>query len=129
MGQQQLLLIVLAIIVVGLAIVVGISLFKANTVESNRNAITADLYNLNYLSQGYYKRPQQFGGGGNSYVGFTLPASVTSNANGTYTIFTAGTAGQIVFQGVGVETGDDGSTPVKLQITVTPTTNLVVKLN
>jgi len=48
MGQQQLLLIVLGVIVVGIAVIVGINLFTVNAVSSNRDGVTADLTNLWY---------------------------------------------------------------------------------
>ncbi|MCE1188556.1 MAG: hypothetical protein LWX56_05385 [Ignavibacteria bacterium] len=118
MGQQQLLLIVLSVIVVGIAIVVGINLFSANAVESNRNSVIADLHHIAHLAQAYYKRPTAFGGGGNSFVGFTIPATIATNAHGTFTVATAGTATQIVLQGVGVELGDDGAAGVRYQMTV-----------
>jgi hypothetical protein len=129
MGQQQLLLIVLGVIIVGIAIVIGISLFRAKAVDSNREALISDLYHLEYMANEYYKRPIPFGGGGNSFAGFTLPLTNTSNGNGTYTISVAGTATDITFQGVGTETGDDGTNPVKLQLSVTRTSNVITKLN
>jgi hypothetical protein len=122
MGQQQLLLIVLGVIVVGIAIVVGINLFQSNAVDQNRAMVIADLHHMGYLAQSYYKRPTGFGGGNNSFVGFTIPAEVVSNQNGTYSIATAGTATSVVIQGVGKEIGDDGSTPVKYQFTALSTT-------
>ena len=54
MGQQQLLLIVLGVIIVGIAVVVGINVFTASAASSNRDAITSDLTNLASLSQEYY---------------------------------------------------------------------------
>ena len=46
MGQQQLLLIVLGVIIVGIAVVVGINLFNANATNANRDAVVSDLNNL-----------------------------------------------------------------------------------
>ena len=43
------------------------------------------------------------------------------NANGTYKILTAGTSGpggKVVLQGLGTETGNDGSSPVKVVMNV-----------
>jgi hypothetical protein len=62
-------------------------------------------------------------------VGFTLPQTNTSNGNGTYSVSTAGTTTEITFQGVGTETGDDGSSPVKLQLYVSRSSNVITKLN
>jgi hypothetical protein len=121
MGQQQLLLIVLGVIIVGIAIVVGINLFQSSAIDANRNAIIKDLTTLAMKAQEYYKKPASLGGGGNSFVGFTIPTGLGTNANGTFTISTAGTATTIVFQGVGTETGNDGSTKVKATATITNT--------
>lgn len=118
MGQQQLLLIVLGVIIVGIAIVAGINLFQASAVDANRDAVIGDLQHIGHLAQAYYKRPTAFGGGGNSFVGFSIPTTIVSSANGTYTVSTAGTATQIIFQGVGTELGDNGSTGVTYRITV-----------
>ncbi|MCE1188554.1 MAG: hypothetical protein LWX56_05375 [Ignavibacteria bacterium] len=129
MGQQQLLLIVLGVIIVGIAIVVGINLFQASAVDANRNAVIADLNNLASMSQQYYKKPTSLGGGGNSFVGFAIPTGLGSNANGTYTISTAGTATQIVFQGTGTENGDNGTSGVQHRATVTATAITIAKVN
>ena len=43
MGQQQLLLIVLGIIIVGLSVIVGINVFTANAVNAKRDNVTNDL--------------------------------------------------------------------------------------
>ena len=44
MGQQQLLLIVLGVIVVGIAVVVGINLFNANAESSTQDSIVSAGY-------------------------------------------------------------------------------------
>ena len=119
MGQQQLLLIVLGVIIVGIAIVVGINLFQNSAVDSNRSAVIQDLNTLATKAQAYYKKPASQGGGGNSFVGFAIPTGFGTTANGTYTINTAGTATTIVFKGVGNEKGDDGATGVTQTATVT----------
>lgn len=103
MGQQQLLLIVLGVIIVGIAIVVGINLFTANAIEANNNAVIADLNNLAAMAISYAKKPASMGGGAGTFTGFTVPTNLASNANGTYTS-DAG-AGPVVFTGTGVEGG------------------------
>ncbi len=128
MGQQQLLLIVLGVIIVGIAIVVGINLFQASAVQSNRDAVVADLNNLASQAQMYYKKPASLGGGGNKYTGFTIPTGMSTNANGTYTIDAAADA-QITIVGEGMETGNDNSGKIKYTITVKPTVNPSVALN
>ena len=43
MGQQQLLLIILGVIVVGIAVAVGITMFSDSAISANRDAVTNDL--------------------------------------------------------------------------------------
>ena len=117
MGQQQLLLIVLGVIIVGIAIVVGINLFQSSAVDANRNAVIQDLNTLASKAQEYYKKPTSLGGGGNSFLGFVTPTGLASNANGTYTL--TATAANVVIVGTGTETGNDGSAKVKATATVT----------
>ncbi len=63
MGQQQLLLIILGVIIVGLAIAVGITMFRDNAVSTNRDAIANDLMHLAAKARHFYKRPTSMGGG------------------------------------------------------------------
>ncbi|MCS7229484.1 MAG: hypothetical protein RMJ81_07800 [Candidatus Kryptonium sp.] len=86
MGQQQLLLIVLGVIIVGIAIAVGISMFKSSAVDANRSAIAGDLANLAAKAQRYYRTPVELGGGGNSFANFALSPLDTGNANGSYRV-------------------------------------------
>ena len=57
MGQQQLLLIILGVIIVGIAIAVGLSLFSAQSVQSNSDAIINDLNNLAAQAYQFRIRP------------------------------------------------------------------------
>jgi hypothetical protein len=120
MGQQQLLLIVLGVIVVGIAVVVGINLFNANATSANRDGIISDLNNLGAMAQQYYKKPTSMGGGGNAFTSWTIPTGLDSTANGTYTATVA--AQTVTLVGLGTENGDDGSNPVKATATVTGNT-------
>ena len=90
MGQQQILLIVLSVILVGIAIAVGITMFQSQAAQSNIDAMIADLNNLGAQAYQYYIRPVSMGGGGNSYTGFhtyftNLPTGMKSNSNAVYT--------------------------------------------
>jgi hypothetical protein len=89
MGQQQLLLIVLGVIIVGIAIVVGINLFNANAEESAIDTVVSEGTNIAALAQQYYKKPVALGGGGNAFdnsgggTGFEIPDRlVTSQIGG-----------------------------------------------
>ena len=127
MGQQQLLLIVLGVIIVGIAVVVGINLFNASAIAANRDAVISDLNNLGTMAQQYYKKPSSMAGGGNTFTGWTLPASLDTTANGTYAATVS--AQSVTIVGLGTENGDDGSTKVKATATVVPTGITSVKNN
>ena len=127
MGQQQLLLIVLGVIVVGIAVVVGINLFNANATAANRDGVISDLNNLSAMGQQYYKKPTSMGGGGNAFTGWTIPTGLDSTANGTYVATPSATTISIV--GDGTEIGNDASTPVEATATVTANSISVVVNN
>ena len=46
MGQQQQILIILGVIIVGIAVAIGITIFQDNAVEQNRSSVIADLSTL-----------------------------------------------------------------------------------
>lgn len=119
MGQQQLLLIVLGIIIVGLAIFVGVSLFKANAIESKRAIITNELVNLSAMAQQYYQRPSALGGGGRKFTGWTVPSELKTTAAGHYTEQV--NQDKIIITGIGNEVVT-GSDSLEIQIEVNPTT-------
>lgn len=117
MQQQQLYLLVLVFVVVGLAVAVGIGMFSDQSVSANRDAVGHDLINFALRAHEYYRRPAQQNGGGGSFVGLTTDTDGLSkltnlpggkNGNGTYSIYSAGTATYVVLQGVGTEVAPDG---------------------
>jgi len=117
-AQQQLLLITLVVIILGLSIAVAIGLFGDNAVDANRDAISQDLLNFSARAHEFYRRPSLFNGGGGSFGALTAGAAgllrLTNlpggkNGNGVYTVSTAGTANQVTLQGVGTELAADGN--------------------
>jgi Tfp pilus assembly protein PilE len=137
MGQQQLLLIILGVIIVGIAVAVGITMFQDNAVSANRDAVTNDLVQLAAKSQQYYRKPTSLGGGGNSFATLTANAagmallvstSFSNNDNGTYTVSTAGTATTVIFTGVGKTALADGTMPT-YTCTVTAAGYTIAKTN
>ena len=121
MGQQQLLLIVLGVIIVGIAVVVGINVFTASAASSNRDAVIADLTTIGSMAQGYYRKPTALGGGNNSFTNWVVPAQLKKTANMGADVAATVVADQVTLVGTGTETGNDGSTKVKATMTVTPT--------
>ncbi|MFI5251100.1 MAG: hypothetical protein ACHQQQ_01600 [Bacteroidota bacterium] len=98
MGQQQLLLIILGVIIVGVAIAVGISMFSGQSIASNRDAIITDLSTLGADAYQFKIRPTSMGGGNGTFAGYTINTNGawgTGNPNATYTVTTQ-TATQLV---------------------------------
>ena len=120
MGTQQLLLIVLGVIIVGIAVVVGINIFGTNAEQANKDAITQDCLRLASAAQGFYRKPTMLGGGNNTFDGITLEdcgmAADGVNVNGTYTV--TGTADAFSVTGVS-ETNAPSAVTVDVDMTQT----------
>ncbi|MEX0661120.1 MAG: hypothetical protein WEA58_01130 [Balneolaceae bacterium] len=69
MGQQQLLLVILVTIIVGIATVVAINTFGTAADQANIDAVNNDIATLASAAQGYYMRPGMLGGGGRTFNG------------------------------------------------------------
>ena len=105
MGQQQLLLVILVTIIVGIATVVAINTFGSAADSANVDAVRQDLASIAASAQGFYMKPAMLGGGGRSFNGtgsngaaaqvtfhdLAFAGTVTdddaaNNENGTYTL-------------------------------------------
>ena len=67
MGQQQLLLIVLGVILVGVAVVLGIQYFSVGAEEGAKDELVAHCLSVGANAQQWYKKPISMGGGGGSF--------------------------------------------------------------
>jgi hypothetical protein len=114
-GQQQLLLIVLAIIIIGIAVVFSITLFRQKAIDSKRDLLIDECGNLAMDAMKYYKKPSDLGGGGNTFTGWSIPEILSTTATGTYsvTIF----RDSVLILGTGNEV-INGTDSVKIQILV-----------
>lgn len=88
MGQQQLLLLVLGVIIVGIAVAVGINMFSSSAVDANRDSLSSDVTHLASKAQQHFKKPTTMGGGGNDFNGFALGTLDQSNQNGAFRVAT-----------------------------------------
>ncbi len=146
MGQQQLLLVILGVIVVGIAVAVGISMFTGLAADANRDRVVNDLVNLSARAQQYMRRPVSSAGGGNDFGGFYLTQLDTGNPNGSYSVsntlpsgktFVPGSIAPISGSGVdsifivgcGKELGDDQVNFMKVYVVVSRDNFRVSKLN
>ena len=114
MGQQQLLLIVLGVIIVGVAVVSAI-LFRASAVENKRDLILNELMNIAMMAQEYNKKPIILGGGGGSFTDWKMPAKMYKTAAGSYSATVQSDEVTLVGTGNEVVNGTDS---VKVQIIV-----------
>ncbi|PAP78040.1 hypothetical protein [Rubrivirga marina] len=139
MGQQQLLLLVLGIVIVGLAVVVGIQAFGENQKKANSDAITNDVIRIASDAQAWNLKPTAFGGGNGSFEGVTLTSlgytlgqndaatGAYGNLNGSYGLTVTGTgdAATVTIIGCNSETKNtvqavvDGTGPSDITTTVT----------
>ncbi len=117
MGQQQLLLIVMAVIIVGIAIAVSIQLFRSNAIESKRDILIVETTSLGLMALQYYKKPAELGGGSKSFEGWKIPSQLRTTENGNFKISTT-SATELIITGTGTEviTGTDS---IEVQTTVT----------
>ena len=89
MGQQQMLLIILGVLIVGVAIAIGIALFGAQTTYSNRDAMISDLNHLAAIAYQFRVSIRSLGGGQGDYSTFTIPSQMAQNNNGSYSVIAA----------------------------------------
>lgn len=98
MGQQQLLLLVLGIVIVGLAVLVGINAFSEGQKQSNADALVSAGVRIANHGQAWALRHSAFGGpadgediGDMTYedIGYTHISGTYTNAEGTFTLASA----------------------------------------
>jgi hypothetical protein len=97
-------MIIVAVILVGVAIAVGITLFQANVIESSRNALIEDLLFLAGKARDYYFRPLSLNGGNKSFTGLTTIRMLTvrpENENGRYFIVGSPSPTEVILGGKG----------------------------
>ena len=103
MGQQQLLLVILVTILVGIATVIAITVFSDSSTKLNNDAVRQDLIAISASVQTYFMKPEMLGGGGGTFDDFTLvkiafPGDEFSpdglharNSNGVYHVYSVST--------------------------------------
>lgn len=127
MGQQQLLLITLGVIIVGIAVITGLILFEHSSNENKKNQIKSEGATLATMAQKYFRLPQTMGGGGRSFVGWTIPALLDTTDSGIYNI-TSISVNNLVITGLdrmmhlGVDT-------IKVTVSVTESDYLITEDN
>jgi hypothetical protein len=128
MGQQQLLLVILGTIIVGIAITVGLAIFKANAVESSRTAMINDLGYFAMRARQMYYKPKNLGGIDRDFRGITLNmlTRLSENENGRYYIESS-SKDSIVLVGVGRIVVHDDS--IRIRMIVNEATDRIEIIN
>lgn len=86
MGQQQLLLVILVTVIVGIATVVAINTFGSASKSAAQDAVVNDIASIASGAQGYVMKPAMLGGGEGSFseIKFSqLPFAFDKEAEGT----------------------------------------------
>jgi hypothetical protein len=83
---QQLLLVIVCVVILGVAVIVGFSLFSASAVASNRDSIVSDLSDIAGNAYRFYGRLRVMGGGQGDYSTYSIPRLFAANDNATYSI-------------------------------------------
>lgn len=112
MGQQQLLIIVLTVVVAGLAIVTGIRLVASFNQSNERDMIQHQMSVVVGDAKKYFTRPKSIGGGEGSFIGYQVSNRLTVTDRIRLYVTPGDT--WILFQGFGSVEGYDGTTPVQV---------------
>lgn len=128
MGQTQLLIVILGLLLVGVAIFVGVEMFTQHSVDDVRNAVMTDLNNYAARALAYYGKPATQGGGNKSFDGVSMSMIFPSseNVNGRYYVESAQGDNCTI---VGVGKAIAGMDSIRVRIRVTPERNTIQIIN
>lgn len=126
MGLQQILFVVLSVVIVGIAVTVGISMFNYQAKNNNRNSIISDMHYIATEAAAFYRTPTTMGGGGGIWDKETLYTwiAIPKNRNGKYFVTPNGRIklavkkkGQkLLLTGFGKEIGYDEDNAIKARL-------------
>ena len=120
MGQQQLLLIVLGVIVVGIAVAIGINLFSASATETNREELVFALTSLGAMAQEYYQKPSMFGGGNRKFKNWKIPKAYKKFEGGKFKVEFNKKGEEVTITATGTAKGRNNKEKVKIEAQVKP---------
>lgn len=84
MGSQQLLLMGIIIIAIGLTVLGGMLAYNSYAESSNRDLLISGIYDLGVMAQSHFKKNEALGGGGN-FIGWKIPGELSSTRAGNFT--------------------------------------------
>lgn len=112
MGQQQLLIIVLGVLIVGMAIYGTFAMMDSYNQNQQRDLIIQRMNVLVGEAKRYATKPASLGGGDGSFDGFVPPAKLAITPE--IRIYTTAGDSWVLFQGFGTTNGEDGKSPVEV---------------
>lgn len=124
MVNQQKLLYIAGLIVVGAAILAGIQKFKSASRDASNNALTLDLLNIATRLQANYFKPKCLVGGNHSFSGMVTDSSALQqffikpkNINGSFKIVSADDK-VLVIQAIGKDDYDGDGQNLTIEMKV-----------
>lgn len=126
MGQQQVLLYTLGLLVVGAAILVGIEKFNSERQEASQHALMLDLLSIAARAQVYYHAPKFMGGTLHSFAGLSGEHEglrklgfAPENENGQFQIISANDQ-LLILQAMGKDDFDGDGQLLTIEMKVYP---------
>ena len=126
MGMQQILLITLSVVIVGLSIAVGIHMFNYQARNNNRQNIISDMHYIASEAIAHYRTPAAMGGGEGVwdeeilYSWIIIPKNKNGNRfvteNGEIRLKVNNTGQKITLTGFGNEIGFDEEKGIKARL-------------
>ncbi|HCV42377.1 MAG TPA: hypothetical protein DGH68_02750 [Bacteroidetes bacterium] len=134
MGQQQILFVILAVCIIGVAVSIGFISVTGHTLSDNRSMVEQDLRFVAKQVQEYVALTPEQGGGSVSFFSLSrLPDAMgrlgcpSSNAHGDFFLKKSESVSRLQIIGVGIEAGRDQKRPLRMVMTVwTDSTSLSV---
>lgn len=112
MGSQQLLLVVVGVVVVGLMIYAGFNISQDYFENANRDQVISNLYDLGLLAQQHFKKDLSQGGGGGSYLGWSIPNQLKNTQSGSFSQMVR--ADRVDLSGEGNVIGRNGKSNIRV---------------
>ncbi len=117
MGQQQLLLIVLGALIVGMGVYAGLRVMDNINESSDRDQLMNQMQYVVGEARKFAAKPSYLGGGDGTLTNFTAPQNMAITDR--YRIYAGVTANSITLTGFGTVTGNDRQNPVNVVMTFT----------
>jgi hypothetical protein len=127
MGTQQFLLILFSLVVLGLIIYSGYVMMHNSTVNSSREQLISNLYDIGLIAQEYYKKTVDKEGENGSYTGWKLPDQFYYSTAGTFDVSIKDK--RIDLSAVGTQIGRNNKTNVHVTASVDNKGIIIIVVN